>query len=65
MGAKLLYGWDSVNGEWIPMLVDSTGKLKVSGAGGNVATDPIWDAKGDLAAGTGPDAAIRLAVGSD
>lgn len=34
-------------------------------ASGNVATDTIWDAKGDLAAGTGADTALRLAVGAD
>lgn len=32
--------------------------------GGSVATDAIWDAKGDLAVGTGADAASRLAVGT-
>lgn len=36
----------------------------VSGPGG-VSTDAIWDAKGDLAVGTGPDTASRLAVGSN
>lgn len=35
------------------------------GGGGSVATDTIWDAKGDLAAGTGSDAASRLPVGSN
>lgn len=30
-----------------------------------VATDTIWDAKGDLAAGTGADAASKLSVGTD
>lgn len=35
-----------------------------SSATGNVATDPIWDAAGDLAVGTGADTAARLAVGS-
>ena len=33
--------------------------------GGDVATDPIWDAKGDLAVGTGADTAQRLAKGTD
>ncbi|WP_299074721.1 hypothetical protein [uncultured Paraglaciecola sp.] len=33
--------------------------------GGDVATDDIWDAKGDLAGGTGSNTASRLAVGSD
>lgn len=35
------------------------------GGGGDVATDTIWDAKGDLAGGTGADTAARLAVGAD
>lgn len=35
------------------------------GAGGSVASDTVWDAKGDLAAGTGADTAARLAVGSN
>lgn len=30
-----------------------------------VASDPIWDAKGDLAVGTGPDTADNLPVGAD
>jgi hypothetical protein len=32
--------------------------------GGAVAADPIWDAKGDLAVGTGADTAARLAAGA-
>jgi hypothetical protein len=32
---------------------------------GNVATDGIWDAKGDLAVGTGADTASKLSVGAD
>jgi len=35
------------------------------GGSGDVATDAIWDAKGDLAGGTGADAAARLAVGTN
>ena len=35
-----------------------------SGTGG-VATDPVWDAKGDIAGGTGLDTADRLAVGTN
>ncbi len=45
---------------WAPG-TDNTG----GGGGGSVATDAIWDAKGDLAVGTGADAAARLAVGTD
>jgi hypothetical protein len=32
---------------------------------GDVATDAIWDAKGDLAGGTGANTAARLAVGTN
>ncbi len=35
------------------------------GGGGDVATDAIWDAKGDLAVGTGANTAIKLTVGAD
>lgn len=36
-----------------------------AGGTGDVATDPIWDAKGDLAGGTAANAAARLAVGGN
>jgi hypothetical protein len=37
-----------------------------SGVGsGDVATDTIWDAKGDLAAGTGANTAAKLTAGAD
>ncbi len=36
-----------------------------SGGGGNVGSDTIWDAKGDLAAASAADTAARLAVGSN
>lgn len=36
-----------------------------SGGGGSVATDAIFDAKGDLPAGTGADTAAKLTVGAD
>lgn len=35
------------------------------GAGGSVATDTLWDAKGDVAVATGGNAATRLPVGTD
>lgn len=41
-----------------------SGDLVVSG-GWSVATDAIWDAKGDLAVGTGANTASRLAVGAN
>jgi len=48
--------WDDGAGEWIP--APPTG-------GGGVVTDPIWDAKGDLAVGTGADTASKLIVGAN
>ena len=35
------------------------------GGGGAVSTDTIWDAKGDLAVGTGADTAAKLTVGAN
>jgi hypothetical protein len=35
------------------------------GGSGDVSTDAIWDAAGDLAVGTGPDTAGRLAIGTE
>lgn len=37
----------------------------LGGGGGDVATDAIWDAAGDLAVGTGANTAARLAIGSN
>jgi len=39
-------------------------KTFIGAGGGSVATDAIWDAAGDLAVGSGPDAAVRLARGT-
>lgn len=46
---------------------DTDGKLLVSAAGssGDIATDNIWDNKGDLAVGTGANSAYKLPVGSN
>lgn len=41
-----------------------TETLVSGGASGAVGTDAIWDAKGDLAVGTGANTASRLAVGA-
>lgn len=40
-------------------------KLLSSGPAGSVATDAIWDTKGDLAAATGADAAAKLAAAAN
>jgi hypothetical protein len=42
--------------------IDHTGLTGISS--GSVASDPIWDAAGDLAVGTGADTAGRLAKGA-
>ena len=44
---------------------DGTWAAPPGGGSGDVATDTIWDAKGDLAVGTGANTASRLAVGTD
>jgi hypothetical protein len=48
--------WDSGTSKWV---------ADPAPAGGSVATDAIWDAKGDLAVGTGANAAAKLTVGAD
>lgn len=50
---------DNVNDE-VDVTIAATG-----GGGGAVATDTIWDAKGDLAVGTAADTAAKLTVGAD
>ena len=44
---------------------DAGTETDLTSSGGAVATDVIWDAKGDLAAGTGANTAVKLTVGSD
>lgn len=45
---------------------ESTGlKWAAAAGGGAVATDAIWDAKGDLAAGTGANTAAKVTVGTN
>jgi hypothetical protein len=62
MAATLIY--DATSSRWrlvgVGRAADATG-----GGGGSVATDAIFDAKGDLAVGTGADTAARLAVGAN
>lgn len=43
----------------------SSGVKWAAAPGGGVATDTIWDTKGDIAAATGADTATKLAVGSN
>lgn len=44
---------------------DGNSTIDLSAGGGGVATDSIWNAKGDLAVGTGANAAIILGIGTD
>ena len=46
-------------------LTQSGQDISIAAGGGAVATDAIWDAKGDLAAGTGADTAVKLTVGAN
>jgi len=41
-----------------------TETLMSSGGAGSVATDPIWDAAGDLAVGSGANTAAKLTIGA-
>lgn len=62
--------WDDSAGQ-LTWLAPGTGltitatTIDASGGSGDVATDAIWDAKGDLAGGTGANTAARLAVGTN
>lgn len=42
-----------------------TAQAAAEAAGGDVTTDAVWNAKGDLVVGSGSDAASRLGVGSN
>lgn len=44
---------------------DGTWAAPAGGGGGNVAADTIWDAKGDIIAGTGPDTAAKVILGAN
>jgi len=54
------FAFETINGTTYGYWLTET----ISG-GGSVATDAIFDAKGDLAVGTGANTAARLAVGSN
>lgn len=60
IGAALQGVGNRVPRYWPMLALSSAGATAL-----NVATDVIWDAKGDLAAGTGSDTAARLGVGTN
>ncbi len=47
------------------LVTDGSGGLAWATVGGSVATDAIWDNKGDLAVGTGANTAAKLSIGID
>lgn len=57
--------WGVTTDDPIVLDTDDIEWAQLSGGGGSVATDAIWDAKGDLAAGTGANTAAKLTVGSN
>ena len=48
---------------YLPLTYTNINDLGSGGGSGNVSTDTIWDAAGDLAVGTGANTAGRLAIG--
>lgn len=46
-------------------LTQTGNDISIAASGGGVATDTIWDAKGDLVAATGADTATKLTLGTD
>jgi hypothetical protein len=57
--------WTCTTNASITVGVTSIAFAQLTSGGGSVATDAIWDAKGDLAGGTGANTAARLAVGTN
>ena len=52
------------NGDPVTLAFSRAGDVGASGTA-SVGSDPIWDAKGDLAAGTGADTAAKVTVGAN
>lgn len=58
--------YDTTAGDKKPYFFNGTIWVAMTGSGGgSVATDTIFDAKGDLAVGVGADSAQKLTVGAD
>lgn len=59
--------WDPSDGAGPYVYIGSTWTPLFTGGGGGgaVATDAIWDAKGDLAVGTGANTASKLTAGTN
>jgi hypothetical protein len=51
--------------EQVTVVQAAPATVAISGGAAAVATDAIWDAKGDLAVGTGANTAAKLTVGTD
>lgn len=65
LGAPVGVGWYYHRGATTGIADIKFFRAQAPGVTGGVSTDPIWDAKGDLVAASGPDAADNLAVGSN
>ncbi len=68
-GADRILFWDDSLGAYTHLTLGTglsiTGTtINSSGGSGDVATDAIWNAAGDLAYGTGSDTATRLGIGT-
>jgi len=53
------------DGKVLTMVAGAVAWAAPAAGGGDVATDAIWDAKGDLAGGTGANTAAKLTVGAN
>lgn len=62
---RIFIDTDAATGQQVRVCEGTNGWQPLAGGTGNVAADAIWDVAGDLAVGTGPNAAARLAKGTD
>jgi hypothetical protein len=54
-----------VDTDHVLKMIDSSGTVTAFNGGAGMATDPLWDAAGDLAVGTGANTAGKLTKGAD
>jgi len=56
--------YEYASGDWRCLSYTRADGTSLAGAPGDVSTDPIWDAAGDLVYGTGANTAARLSAGA-